>query len=143
VLVLKAQSTSVPNWAKIEMLAIAVALPVIFVIAFLFAPIAYTIADRQLIINRPRPNISIAIDEIEDIQRIHKKQIGIGLRVFGVGGFCGAYGLFYSFRIGCFKAYITNSESLVLIKHKTGCKLLISPGTPDDFVKAVIDIQME
>jgi Bacterial PH domain len=57
------------------------------------------------------------------------------LRVFGVGGFFGSYGLFRSERLGNFRMYATHSGQAVLVTLKGSELPLVI--TPDDVVGAL------
>ena len=91
----------------------------------------------MIMVNRLGPNILIPIESIEEIKRLHKKELGLAIRLFGVGGFFGGYGLFYTSRIGVFNAYITNRKTLVFIKCENGQKILLSPGRDEEFLDDV------
>jgi len=110
---------------------------IILVTAILFAPLKYTINGSMIIVNRLGPNILIWIESIEEIKRLHKKELGLAIRLFGVGGFFGGYGLFYTSRIGVFNAYITNRKTLVFIKCENGQKILLSTGRAEEFLDDV------
>lgn len=111
--------------------------PCVFVLALFFAPMRYSITTAEVIVERLGPNVVILIQSIDEIRRIQKKELGFTLRLFGVGGFCGAYGTFWNRRLGAFQAYITNTKTLILIKHQGGRKILLSPEKPEEFVDAV------
>jgi hypothetical protein len=133
-------SEEINETAKFYLFMIAL-VPTIFLVAILFAPQRYTITNSEVIVNRLGPNIVIPISCISDVKQIQRKEVGFAIRLFGSRGFCGAYGTFYSFRLGLFKGYITNSKTLVFIKHNNGKKILLSPDRPDEFVAAVTQLQ--
>jgi predicted permease len=113
-------------------------LPLIFIITYAFAPKKYSISPTHLTINRLAHNITIPLESIESIARTDKNDFGkFTIHVFGSGGFCGAYGKFYSSKVGFFTAYITNTTDLVMIEHSKGNKLLISPESPDDVLNTI------
>jgi hypothetical protein len=115
-----------------------IGVPVVFVLAVFFAPLKYTITNSEIITNRLGPNVVVPIKSIHDINRIPRKELGpIPLRVFGVGGFCGSYGYFWSLRLGLFKAYITNTQTLIFIKYGDNKKILLSPERPEEFLRAI------
>jgi hypothetical protein len=111
-------------------------IPVIFLLAIFFAPMKYGITDAEIIVKRLGPNVVIPIKSIKDIRRVDKRDVGVCLRTFGVGGFCGSYGLFYSSKLGGFRGYLTNKENLIFIKTSDNRNFLISPDKPDEFLYA-------
>jgi hypothetical protein len=113
----------------------------IFVLAIVLAPVKYTIIDSMIIVNRLGTNIIIPIENIEDIKKQYKKELGLRIRLFGSGGSFGGFGLFYASRIGIFNAYITNTKTLVLIKYDHGKKILLSPERPEEFLDAVNQVR--
>lgn len=114
-------------------------IPLAFVVSVLFAPIRYTVTDSAVVVDRLGPNVVIPITSIHDITLMHRKEVGLlCLRVFGVGGFCGSYGCFWSMRLGLFKGYVTNSRTLILIKHGSNKQMLLSPERPAEFLDVVM-----
>ena len=111
---------------------------IIFVVAVFFAPMNYAITSSEVMVNRLGPNIVVPIGDIYDVQSLKRKELGLlPLRVFGVGGFCGSYGYFWSSRLGLFKTHITNTRTLILIKYSDNKKILLSPGKPQEFLDTV------
>jgi len=113
--------------------------PLIFAAALFFAPCKFTITDSQVIVGRLGANVAVPLAGISDVKRVPKNELGFVVRVWGVGGFCGTYGLCYSRRIGLFRAYMTNRTTLVLITLRSGKKVLLSPERPEEFLNAVVE----
>ena len=85
--------------------------------------------------NRLGRNLVISRASIDSVERISRTSIGsLRICIFGVDGFFGSYGLFYSSGLGIFRAYVTNSASLVLITLKGTKKIVLSPESPDEFI---------
>lgn len=104
-------------------------------VTILFAPLGFTVDSVGIIIHRLGPNICIRHDDIAGIERITPRQIGLGIRTFGSGGFFGFFGLFYSRQLGPFRGYMTNRKDLVLITLRSGARLVVSPHPGDAFVE--------
>jgi hypothetical protein len=65
--------------------------------------------------------------------RVEPAALQHALRKFGIGGFFSITGLFYSQAIGDFTAYVSDQQSLVVVK--TAAKtFVISPSSPEEFV---------
>lgn len=114
-------------------------LPII-IISYLLRPVKYIIEDRFLIIQKGIGSKEIERNEITDIRNVTAKDIGTGIRTFGVGGFFGYYGKFYYKKIGSVTAYVTNPEKLIYIKTKKGKQYLISP---DDMLGFMNEMKRE
>jgi hypothetical protein len=97
--------------------------------------LGFTVDSVGLVIHRLGPNVCIRYDEIAGIERIGARQVGLGIRTFGSGGFFGFFGLFYSRQLGRFRGYMTNRRDLVLITLRNGAKLVVSPHPGDFFVE--------
>jgi hypothetical protein len=98
-----------------------------FFITWGLNPSGYVVTLKTIEIIRPFKSIKIRKEEIESISEIDTNQIGLGLRTFGSGGLFGYFGWYSSKKIGRHLSYTTNSNHLVLIKLKSGLKILISP----------------
>ena len=106
-------------------------------IAVLFAPRAFYVTKDSVIVKRSGTDLVIKIQDIDQIRRIRLREFGFSIRTFGVGGFFGYYGKFYSRQIGSHNAYATNCKSLVLIQCTNGKKYVLSPEHADKFVEMV------
>ncbi len=107
---------------------------VVLCVTIFFAPLGYTVHSQIIMVNRMGPSIVIPCWQIGDIRRLHRSDLGLTLRIFGSGGFFGAFGRFYSYRLRWFHAYLTNHRDLVLITRTDGTKILISPHPVDAFL---------
>ncbi|GEM_PF-310614 len=110
---------------------------VILCVTIFFAPLGYTVHPQVIEVNRMGPNVMIPCEQIADVRRLGRTDLGFTLRIFGSGGFFGAFGRFYSYRLRWFSAYITNHRDLVLITRTDGTKILISPHPVDAFLDSL------
>jgi len=110
---------------------------IILCVTIFFAPLGYTVHPQIIEVNRMGPNVMIPCEQIAEVRRLHRSDLGFTLRIFGSGGFFGAFGRFYSYRLRWFGAYITNHQDLVLITRTDGTKILISPHPVDAFLDAL------
>jgi len=116
-------------------------LAVILCVCIPYVPRAFYISEHNLTVNRLGPDVVIRVNDIQGIRRVHRKDFGLTIRIFGVGGFFGYYGHYYSFRIGKFKAYATNLKSLVLITCDDRKKYVLSPENADEFTDMVSQLK--
>jgi prepilin signal peptidase PulO-like enzyme (type II secretory pathway) len=101
----------------------------IIVIGLIFLLAAYTLSQSFLSISIGKGFVrinkvygSVVIDNIEDITIISKKELRNSIRKFGNGGLFGYWGHYYSTKIGNFRVWAINLNSLVLITTKDGKK---------------------
>ena len=101
----------------------------ITIFCYVFAPQKYGLNDHDLIIYRLASNKKINLQSIKTIKHLEKEEIGLLIRTFGVGGFFGNFGWFYSNKVGRLKLYATQRKNYVLLTTNTDGKIMI---TPDD-----------
>jgi hypothetical protein len=123
--------------SRAALIAAAMIVPVVLLIAVAFAPLGYTVDDVGIVVNRMGPKVCILHDEISEIRRIGRGDLGFGLRLGGSGGFFGSFGRFWSKGVGHHRMYATNSRDLVYIERVDGTKVILSPFPADAFVAAV------
>lgn len=100
-----------------------------FVGAYLFSVRGYLIKGDTLIIRRHVRPRNIAFADIESVRMPVPKEFSGTIRTFGVGGLFGYFGTFWNRRLGSMTWYATQAKNRVLIKTKSGKKIVI---TPDD-----------
>ena len=77
----------------------------------------------------------IPYSNIETIERLDKSFMSMStIRLFGIGGMLGNIGWFRNSQLGTFRAYITDSDKVFLIRLKEGKPIAISVSEPDDFM---------
>jgi hypothetical protein len=99
-------------------------------IAYCFYGTVYVIEDGVLNSWSPFMTIRLKISDIKDIERT---RVPMHLRA-GAGGYCGK---FYIAGVGWTRAIISNFVDGVLITDKKGKHYLITPSSPDSFVKSL------
>jgi len=109
----------------------------IVVLCILLAPLRYTAGESAVRVKRLGPDVLIPVEIIRQIRRLEKRDLGIGIRLFGSGGFLGGFGIFFCSRLGMAYTYVTDAARLVLIECDDGRKFLLSPERPEEFVETV------
>jgi hypothetical protein len=117
-------------------LAAAILLFAVFVVAYLFRPLSYTVTNDSLIIQRLAGNIHISKSSITEVRVIQKNEMNGSIRTFGVGGLFGYYGNFLHPKLGVMKWYVKRMDRLVLITTDSG-KLLLSPDNVEGLINAL------
>jgi hypothetical protein len=110
----------------------------VLALSFMMAPRALVVTDGQIRIERRlwRPLI-VPLADVERASPIDS--LGPrAMRLFGVGGFFGSYGLFSSEKLGRFRLYATHGGQAVLVTRRTG--LLPIVVTPDDVAGTIAAI---
>ena len=93
--------------------------------SYLYGTQSYVVTDSELIIKQRITEKRISIKDVVDLQV--NPPLGMTIRVFGVGGVFGYFGVYYSQVLGFVNLYATQYGSRVVITTKTGEKFLISP----------------
>ena len=99
---------------------------------WLYSPQGYSVRDGELVIHRPWKPVTIPLTEIRSVQLLSPEDVSpfSGLRMFGVGGLFGYYGVFFLPRLGGYvRFYLRNKENPILLD-TTGGRLLLSPDSP-------------
>lgn len=80
--------------------------------------------------------LEIPVASIASVETMPR--LGLGLRLFGVGGFFGSYGLFWTRPLGRFRAYVTRKGTNVLLRRRDGAlAVLVTPDDADGFATAL------
>lgn len=107
----------------------------ISILSSFFIPLNYKISDSHVIISRAIKNVEIPFNEIREIWWDRNKFEFEGLvRVFGVGGFFGHYGIFYSSKLGKVNFFATNLSNSIIIKTNSMI-YVITPEDPELFLE--------
>jgi hypothetical protein len=111
-----------------------VGLLLIYFIAFAFRPINYTLTADHLTIHRPFKDVLIPFSQIKSIEILSKKEMGLAVRTFGVGGLFGYYGKFASMELGSMTWYATRRNETVLVRTVDDKKIILTPDEGEKFV---------
>jgi hypothetical protein len=120
-------------------LGIFAVLGVVLVLAWAMSPTALVVDGGELRIERRAWRaLRVPLSSVESAAPLTKMGAGT-LRLFGVGGFFGSYGLFSNGELGKFRLYATRRGQAVLVR-RTGGELPIVL-TPDDVAGAIAAIE--
>ena len=105
--------------------------------AWAFAPTALEIDGGALRICRRawRP-VEVPLMSIATVETT-PPTLGCGVRLFGVGGFFGSYGLFWTRNLGRFLAYVTRRGPSVLVRRRGALPVLVTPDDPETFIRTL------
>ena len=95
------------------------------------APQRLEISKKKLVILRRYKSITIHADEVLSVDQLPKNALRGAMRTWGVGGFFGYFGHYYTGLIGSFRLYATSFENLFLIRLANGKKIVISCSEPE------------
>jgi hypothetical protein len=120
-----------PGASRIAMAVVVGALG----LSFMMAPRALVVEAGELRIQRRLwAPLRVPLADVDSAAPLGSLGAGV-LRLFGVGGFFGSYGLFWSAKLGRFRLYATRSGQAVLLTRKGGLLPLVM--TPDDVAGAI------
>ena len=108
---------------------------VVLAVAWALAPTALEIDGGALRICRRawRP-VEVPLTSIATVEAT-PPALGCGVRLFGVGGFFGSYGLFWTRKLGRFLAYVTRRGPSVLLRRRGALPVLVTPDDPEAFTR--------
>ena len=107
---------------------------ILLVITFGFSPKAYAVDDRQLIIYRPFHRKFYSTTDMKSVSVVDKKDLSRSIRVFGVGGLFGYFGLFRNSLYGTMIWYATRRDQFVVIERSNGRTIVLTPDDPNSLV---------
>jgi PH (Pleckstrin Homology) domain-containing protein len=102
--------------------------------AWAYSPTGYRIENGELVIERPAGSLRVGLYDLRDVQL--DPPLGIPIRVFGNGGLFGAWGWFWSRRIGWFQTALRRARPNVLVRTSTRT-VLVAPDRPEEFVREI------
>ena len=95
------------------------------------APQRLEIGKKKLVILRRYKSITIYADQVLSVDELPKNALRGAVRTWGVGGFFGYFGHYYTGHIGSFQLYATSFDNLFLIRLANGKKVVISCSEPE------------
>lgn len=105
-----------------------------FVLLVFFAPMNYLVSADGVIVWRWGPKYVIPVETICGIEETRLSGV---IRTCGVGGFLGSWGWFRARDIGSFRAYVSRSDRMVMIRRKDDVPVVVTPDDAQGFVEAV------
>lgn len=105
-------------------------------ITYGYSPKGYSIQDGQLVILRPFKAKNYSLEDIQSVTSVDRDNLKGSLRIFGVGGLFGYYGLFRNSTYGNMIWYATRRDQFVVIERSNGKTIVITPDDPESFVSA-------
>lgn len=139
-LVLLSETADVSPWALV---AIVITAPFVVYMLWLYRIRHYELTADSLIIRRSVRTRIIPLQVIEEVLLPDEKDLKWTLRLFANGGVFGYTGFFTNPKFGRMSWYATRRKQLIMLRLKSGEKVVI---TPDDMnlavhIKAGIDSQ--
>jgi hypothetical protein len=107
---------------------------IILVLTYGYSPKGYAFEDRQLVIYRPFQNKFYATEDMLTVSLVDRTELKNSLRIFGVGGLFGYFGLFRNSRYGTMIWYATKRDQFVVIERSNGKIIVLTPDDPISFV---------
>jgi hypothetical protein len=107
-------------------------------LAWAFSPTAVTLERGGLHVRRRgwRP-LTISFGDIARVERGPDLCRTVALRLFGVGGFFGTYGLLWMRDIGRVRGYLTRADGSLLIRRHGALPVLVTPDDPGALLAAL------
>lgn len=118
---------------RIWIALIIIILGIALVFPFFYQIKDISLDDEHLVINRIFGHKIILLKDIDNVRE--KTGEGLDLRLFGIGGLFGYYGLFWNRDIGVYRACANNGNNLIAIKTKCGKTYVISCDDRDSLIE--------
>ncbi len=120
-------STENAHWGVKLTMYIAALIPVlIFLLAYLYGPVAYELTNDALVVQRRSSAVTIFFKDILHVDHLNELFVQDLERTGGNGGVFGYYGEFSAGR-DTYQLYVTSMRNTILIATRDGRKLIISP----------------
>jgi hypothetical protein len=120
---------------ELVVISTAVFLLFVYMTAYIYRPLNYELNGEALIINRPLKRVIIPRQDIEYVEPMDDDAMKGTIRLFGVGGFFGYYGVFVNSRQGRMTWYATRKNNMILVKTRSNEKIVLTPDEPVDFLR--------
>ena len=115
-------------------ISICIILTAVYILAFAFRPIGYSLNSTHLIIHRPIADLKIERPRISSAVLIDRSDIGFAIRIFAVGGLFGYFGKYWSPKEGSITYYATQKDNLILVITREKRKFIITPKNAEEFI---------
>jgi len=99
----------------------------VLLLSIAFKPLSYILTVDNLVIKRIAGDILIAKNDIKSAELLKSGTLGTLVRGFGIGGYFGYMGSYYSSKIGWLTMYATRRDNRILITIKDDKKIIITP----------------
>lgn len=133
-IIIYGQYAFIKNEGNVDPIYTTTACLLIYLFAFAFRPISYSVTNEDIVVNRLLFNVRIKKAEIRRVELVAKERVRRSIRTFGVGGLFGYYGKFANFDLGRMTWYATRRDRTVLITTTDDRKIIITPNDPEKFV---------
>lgn len=118
-----------PAW----LVFVAVLLLAVLISCPLMAPRGYAVDPEGILVLRHWPRTFIPADDLVAVEPIELRRV---CKVCGCQGVYGGWGWFSSDKLSWFRAYITHTDRLVVLRLRRGTPVVVSPDDPEGFVRA-------
>jgi len=107
-------------------------------LGYAFSPRCYELTKSELVVKRALRCVRIPYHKVVEVKPLSSLSLK-HIRLFGMGGLFGFYGLYYVSGLGKLWLYITKWKNLVLVK-AVDKSYVLSPDDREGFIKALSDV---
>jgi hypothetical protein len=108
----------------------------VILLAFVYSPRGYVVADRGVVIQRWIGDVRVSLDDVREARPAESDDFLGCIRLWGSGGLFGYYGLFRTSKLGRSTWYVTD-RSLAVVLIGASKTVLFSPDDVQGFLAAI------
>ena len=110
----------------------------IAIVAWALAPRGYGVGEGRLrVLRNGWPAVSVPLADVRGVMVLDSDALRGSLKLLGMGGLFGYYGLFRSPALGSYRLYATRGTGLVLVRTERRV-IVLTPEPAEDFVEALL-----
>ena len=114
---------------------------VLLIIVALYRPKGFALSSEGIEVERMAGPVRFPLQAIRSITPVDAKELGFGLRTFGVGGFLGYWGRYRYQHIGAATLFVTDRSKMLLMTLADDRKIIISPDDTAGFMQAFRELK--
>lgn len=123
---------------ELNAIIVGAVLIVVMLLAIAFKPLCYILTEDKLVIKRLAGDISITKKDVKSAEILAAYKAGTLIRGFGIGGYFGYTGRYYSTKLGWLSMYATRRDKKMLITTNQGKQFILTPDETD-LARALMD----
>lgn len=105
-----------------------------YLYCFLMRPLFYSVTQNSIKVKRALMSWEVGREQVKNIRKVAPDELRFTIRLLGVGGLFGYYGLFRNSRLGNLQMFATRRNNALLIETAKGKKIILTPDNPQALI---------